>query len=36
MDIADDVAIMFRNASNGRLNMVYQRSDGHIGWIDPK
>jgi hypothetical protein len=27
--------MMFRNKKNGQLNVVYRRSDGHIGWIDP-
>jgi len=28
-------ALMFRNASHNGLNMVYMRSDGNIGWVDP-
>lgn len=35
MDLAAQPVLMFRNAANGRLNVVYRRSDGHIGWIDP-
>lgn len=35
MDLADAPVMMFRNASNGELNVVYKRQDGHIGWIDP-
>jgi ribosomal subunit interface protein len=26
---------IFRHAGNGRVNIVYRRSDGNIGWIDP-
>ena len=26
---------VFRHAGNGRVNIVYRRSDGNIGWIDP-
>jgi hypothetical protein len=26
---------MFRDAGSGRLNVVYRRKDGNIGWIDP-
>jgi hypothetical protein len=26
---------MFRNSASGELNVVYRRSDGNIGWIDP-
>ncbi len=27
--------LMFRNAGNGRHNVVYRREDGNIGWLDP-
>ncbi|MEM1399141.1 MAG: ribosome-associated translation inhibitor RaiA [Pseudomonadota bacterium] len=36
MDLAELPALMFRNSANGVLNMVYRRSDGNIGWVDPK
>jgi hypothetical protein len=26
---------VFRHAGHGRINLVYRRSDGNIGWIDP-
>jgi ribosomal subunit interface protein len=35
MDLADQTVMMFRNSATGALNVVYRRSDGHIGWIDP-
>lgn len=35
MDLADQTVLMFRNSANGELNVVYRRSDGHIGWVDP-
>ena len=35
MDLADQPVLMFRNSATGELNVVYRRSDGHIGWIDP-
>ncbi len=35
MDLADLSAMMFRNDAHGRLNVVYRRGDGNIGWIDP-
>ena len=35
MDLADQPVLMFRNRGTGELNVVYRRSDGHIGWIDP-
>lgn len=27
--------LIFRNAAHDGINVVYQRPDGHIGWIDP-
>jgi hypothetical protein len=35
LDLADSPALVFKNAAHGRLNVVYRRRDGHIGWIDP-
>jgi ribosomal subunit interface protein len=36
LDLADEGAIMFRNRAHGGLNMVYRRTDGNVGWVDPK
>lgn len=36
LDLTNDTVLIFRNAASGRLNVVYRRSDGHIGWIDPE
>ncbi len=35
MDLADQQLLMFRNSTTGDLNVVYRRTDGNIGWIDP-
>ncbi|MGE4351221.1 MAG: ribosome-associated translation inhibitor RaiA [Bdellovibrionales bacterium] len=35
LDLGDLSALMFRNRANGKLNMIYRRNDGNIGWIDP-
>jgi ribosomal subunit interface protein len=35
MDLAYQHVLMFRNSKNGQLNVVYRRTDGHVGWIDP-
>jgi ribosomal subunit interface protein len=35
MDLSDRPFILFRNAKNGEINVVYRREDGNIGWIDP-
>lgn len=36
MDLANQSALLFRNASNNGLNLVYRRSDGNVGWVDPE
>jgi ribosomal subunit interface protein len=36
MDLADAPVLLFRNRAGGELNLVYRRSDGNIGWIDPE
>ncbi len=36
MDLAELPALMFKNSKHGGLNMVYRRSDGNIGWVDPQ
>jgi ribosomal subunit interface protein len=35
MDLENQPVLMFRNTASGALNVVYRRSDGHVGWIDP-
>jgi ribosomal subunit interface protein len=35
LELADSPALLFRNAAHGRLNMVYRRGDGNVGWVDP-
>lgn len=35
MDLGYNHVLMFRNSKNGHLNVVYRRTDGHVGWIDP-
>jgi hypothetical protein len=34
LDIKDSPVVVFRNAGNNHLNVVYRRPDGNIGWID--
>ncbi len=36
LDLSDAPVMMFRNSAHGRLNVVYRRPDGNIGWIDPQ
>jgi ribosomal subunit interface protein len=35
LDLTGAQIMIFRHAIHGRLNIVYRRMDGHIGWIDP-
>ena len=36
MDLANAPVFVFLNADHGRMNVLYRRDDGHIGWIDPR
>jgi ribosomal subunit interface protein len=35
LDMTGATVVVFRHAGHGRVNLVYRRADGHIGWIDP-
>jgi ribosomal subunit interface protein len=35
LDLTGVAVVFFRHAGHGRVNLVYRRGDGHIGWIDP-
>jgi hypothetical protein len=35
LDVNGVPVLVFRHAGHGRVNLVYRRADGHIGWIDP-
>jgi len=35
LDLTDHPVVVFKNAANGEINVVYRRSDGNIGWVDP-
>ncbi|GGD13054.1 ribosome hibernation-promoting factor, HPF/YfiA family [Aquisalinus flavus] len=34
LDISDQPVIVFKNAANNRISVVYRRPDNNIGWID--
>jgi hypothetical protein len=36
LDLTDSPVLLFRNAAHGGLSLVYRRTDGNIGWIDPE
>jgi ribosomal subunit interface protein len=35
LDLTGTTVVVFRHAGHGRINLVYRRPDGHIGWVDP-
>jgi ribosomal subunit interface protein len=35
LDLTGAPLVVFRHDGHGRVNVVYRRPDGHIGWIDP-
>lgn len=35
LELGDSPVVFFKHTSHDRLNLVYRRSDGHIGWVDP-
>jgi ribosomal subunit interface protein len=36
LDMTGKPLLLFKHAGSGRLNVVYRRTDGTIGWIDPQ
>tara|TARA_R110002012_G_scaffold29675_4_gene91180 strand:+ start:691 stop:1269 length:579 start_codon:yes stop_codon:yes gene_type:complete len=36
LELGELTIVMFRNRAHGEMNVIYRRSDGNIGWIDPK
>ena len=35
LDLLGVAVMVFRHAGHGRINLIYRRADGHIGWVDP-
>jgi ribosomal subunit interface protein len=35
LDLRNTNALLFRNSGSGTFNMVYRRTDGTIGWVEP-
>ena len=35
LDVSERPFLVFRNSGQGRINFIYRRDDGNIGWIDP-
>ena len=36
MELAGAPLLVFRNEGQNRVNVVYRRDDGNVGWIDPR
>jgi ribosomal subunit interface protein len=35
LDMTGAPVLVFQHGSSGRVNIIYRRSDGNVGWIDP-
>ena len=35
LDLTGAACIVFQHGSSGRVNIIYRRADGNVGWIDP-
>ena len=35
LELGETPVVFFKHTSHDRINLVYRRSDGHIGWVDP-
>jgi ribosomal subunit interface protein len=35
LDLSGAPCVVFQHGSSGRVNIIYRRSDGNIGWVDP-
>ncbi len=35
LDLTGAPVIVFRHGSTGRVNVIYRRADGNVGWVDP-
>jgi hypothetical protein len=35
LDMTGAPVVVFRHSASGRVNIVYRRGDGNVGWVDP-
>jgi hypothetical protein len=35
LDLTGAACLVFQHGSSGRVNIIYRRGDGNIGWVDP-
>jgi ribosomal subunit interface protein len=35
LDLTGAACLVFQHGSSGRVNIIYRRADGNVGWVDP-
>ena len=35
LDLTGAACLVFQHGSSGRVNVIYRRTDGNVGWVDP-
>jgi ribosomal subunit interface protein len=35
LDLTGAACLVFQHGSSGRVNIIYRRTDGNVGWVDP-
>jgi len=35
LDLTGAACIVFQHGGSGRVNIIYRRTDGNVGWVDP-
>ena len=35
LDLSGATCLVFQHGSSGRVNVIYRRADGNVGWVDP-
>ena len=35
LDLSGAACMVFQHGSSGRVNIIYRRADGNVGWVDP-
>ena len=36
LDLTGAACIVFQHGGSGRVNIIYRRTDGNVGWVDPR
>ena len=35
LDLTGAAVMVFQHGGSGRVNVIYRRPDGNVGWVDP-